>query len=164
MAAPHRFVGHEAIARTNTGDWQPHAISTIQVPDGLYGPGGSSAETRDGSATIKLAAGKVSLVELYYLAQPHGGVATITGDGKPVSRTETSGDTKQPGCAATRPMEPCSRYDAVQWAWSRLSPPRVSSSSASFMALVKLAEVAPPMWPGCVVAMASASKIAGGDT
>ena len=57
VAAPHRFVGHEAITRTNSGDWQPHAISTIQVPDGLYGPGGSSAETRDGAATIKITGG-----------------------------------------------------------------------------------------------------------
>ncbi len=100
LAAPHRFVGHEAITRSNTGDWQPHAISTIQVADGLYGPGGSSVETRDGTATVKLVAGKVSLVELYYLAQPHGGIATITADGKPVTRAETSGDTKQPGWAA----------------------------------------------------------------
>lgn len=98
---PHRFVGHDAITRATTGDWTPYAISTVQTADKLYGPGGATAETRDGTATIKLVAGKASLLELYYLAQPHGGTATITADGKPVATTPTAGDAKAAAWAAS---------------------------------------------------------------
>jgi lysophospholipase L1-like esterase len=100
VVPPHRFCGHEAITRSSGGTWNIHAISTSQIPDGLYGVGGSTAETEDGRATIKLVSGAVSQVELYYLAQPHGGTATLTADGKPLATVETRGDAKQPGYAA----------------------------------------------------------------
>jgi hypothetical protein len=57
VVPPHRFCGHEALTRSSGGDWISHAISTTQVADGLYGVGGSTAETSDGRATIKLNAG-----------------------------------------------------------------------------------------------------------
>jgi lysophospholipase L1-like esterase len=100
VVPPHRFCGHEAITRSSGGGWVAHAISTTQVPDGLYGVGGSTVETEDGRATIKLIAGTASQVELYYLAQPRGGVATITADGKSLATVATRGDAKQPGFAA----------------------------------------------------------------
>jgi len=100
VVPPHRFCGHEAITRSSSGSWTAHAISTTQVADGLYGVGGSTAETDDGRATIKLTAGTASQVELYYLAQPRGGTATITADGKPVATVETRNADKQAGYAA----------------------------------------------------------------
>ncbi|HET7500902.1 MAG TPA: GDSL-type esterase/lipase family protein [Kofleriaceae bacterium] len=100
VVPPHRFCGHEAISRSSGGGWIAHAISTTQVADGLYGPGGSTAETDDGRATIKLLAGTASQLELYYLAQPRGGVATIAADGKTVATVETRNASKQPGFAA----------------------------------------------------------------
>ena len=97
---PHRFCGHEAITRSSDGLWIAHAISTIQVADGMYGVGGSSAETTDGKATIKLVAGTAQKAELYYLAMPKGGTATLSADGKEVASVETKNDKKAPGFAA----------------------------------------------------------------
>jgi lysophospholipase L1-like esterase len=99
IVAPHRFCNHEAITRTATGSWLTHAISTFQIADGLYGFGGSSTETDGGRATIKLVAGAITNVELYYLAQPRGGTAVVTADGAEVVRTDTKADTKQAGWA-----------------------------------------------------------------
>jgi lysophospholipase L1-like esterase len=98
VVPPHRFCGHEAITRSSGGTWQPHAISTMQAPDGLYGAGGSSAETPsggDGRATIKLVAGKVARAELYYLAQPSGGTVTVKADGAQVLEADTKADAKE---------------------------------------------------------------------
>ena len=100
VVPPHRFCGHEAITRSSGGGWTAHAISTTQIADGLYGAGGSTAETDDGRATITLNAGTASQVELYYLAQPRGGTATITADGKSLATVETRNATKQAGYAA----------------------------------------------------------------
>ena len=100
VVEPHRFNGHEAITRAHSGDWSTHAISTTQVADGLYGVGGSTTETSDGKATIKLVAGTVTKLELYYLAQPKGGSAIVTADGTEVLRADTRADAKAPGYAA----------------------------------------------------------------
>ena len=100
LVPPHRFCGHEAITRASTGGWTAHAISTMQIPDGLYGVGGSTAETDSGRATIKLNAGTASLIELYYLAQPRGGSATLTADGVALATVETKNTAKQAGYAA----------------------------------------------------------------
>jgi lysophospholipase L1-like esterase len=95
VVPPHRFCEHEAITRSSNGLWNVHAISTTQISDGLYGPAGSTAEATDeASATIKLAAGTVTDVELYYLAQPHGGVATLVGDRTQLARVDTAGDAR----------------------------------------------------------------------
>jgi lysophospholipase L1-like esterase len=100
VVPPHRFCGHEAITRASGGNWITHAISTTQIPDGLYGVGGSTAEADDGRATIKLITGTASRLELYYLAQPRGGKVTITADGKQVAQVDTRSATKQPGFAS----------------------------------------------------------------
>ena len=55
---PHRFNNHEAISRSSSGSWYTHAISTMQAPDGLYGPGGSTTETDGGRSTIKTVEGQ----------------------------------------------------------------------------------------------------------
>jgi len=102
VVPPHRFCGHDAITRSSGGAWTTHAISTMQTGDGLYGVGGGTAETEDGRAAIKLVAGTASQVELAYLAQPHGGSATIVADGKTVATAETRNDTRQAGYAAAQ--------------------------------------------------------------
>jgi lysophospholipase L1-like esterase len=94
IVPPHRFCAHERVVRTNAGDWKTHAISTLPVADGLYGVGGASAETYSGNATIKLLAGTATNVELYYVAQPKGGTATIKADGKDVLEAATAAETK----------------------------------------------------------------------
>jgi lysophospholipase L1-like esterase len=100
IVPPHRFCSNEAITRTTGGSWVPHAISTTQLADGLYGVGGGTAETDDGRAAIKLVSGKVSQIELYFLTQPRGGSVTLTADGKQLAKVDTRGAAKQPGFAA----------------------------------------------------------------
>jgi lysophospholipase L1-like esterase len=98
--APHRFCHHEAITRGGGDNWLSHAISMSHTSDGFYGPGGASAETNSGRASLKLSAGKITRAELYYLAQPHGGTATVTADGVELVRADTNADAKAPGWAS----------------------------------------------------------------
>lgn len=100
VVPPHRFCGHESVTRNSAGTWNVHSISTTQIPDRLYGVGGSTAETDGGRATIRLILGTASLVDLYYLEQPGGGTATILADGKSIATVATRGTTKQAGFAA----------------------------------------------------------------
>ncbi|HEY0251287.1 MAG TPA: GDSL-type esterase/lipase family protein [Kofleriaceae bacterium] len=92
VVPPHRFNENHAINRSFAGSWAPHSISLQQMPDGLYGVGGSTAETDGGRSTIKLAAGKVTNLELYYLAMPKGGTVTVNADGAEAIKVDTSGD------------------------------------------------------------------------
>jgi lysophospholipase L1-like esterase len=104
VVEPHRFCFHEGVARAHEGAWMTHAVSTQQTGDGLYGAGGSSTESSGGaSATFKLnAGGKASKIELYYLAQPKGGTATVKANGVEVLKTATTGDAKvAAGASAT---------------------------------------------------------------
>ena len=94
-ASPHKFYEQNAVARGNTGSWAVHAISTMHVADGLYGTGGSTAETFDGgTASFKVLSGKVTSGEVFYLAQPGGGTVTIWGDGKELAGASTDADGK----------------------------------------------------------------------
>ncbi len=99
LVPPHRFVGHESITRGSSGNWATHAISTLQIADGLYGAGGATAEGDDAHATIKLNAGKVTNLELAYLAQAKGGSVTITADGREAMRTDTKAEAREAGYA-----------------------------------------------------------------
>ena len=111
VVPPHRFCAHEGITRTAGGAWTTHAISTTQIPDGLYGVGGSTVETSDGRATIKLNAGTVSHVELYYLAQPRGGSVAIKADGSPLADVATQGDVKQAAYAVASVASGASKFE-----------------------------------------------------
>ncbi|HEU4613293.1 MAG TPA: GDSL-type esterase/lipase family protein [Kofleriaceae bacterium] len=97
--APHRFCEHEAITRGGGDDWSSYAISMAHTGDGFYGPGGASHESWGGRASIKLVHGTVSRAELYYLAQPHGGTASVTADGTEIVHVDTRADAKQAGWA-----------------------------------------------------------------
>jgi len=101
VVPPHKFNENNSIKRSFTGTWYPHSISLMQLPDGLYGVGGSSAETEGGRSTIKLATGKVTSVELYYLATPKGGTATVMADGSELVKVDTSGDREAKWASAT---------------------------------------------------------------
>lgn len=93
VVPPHRFNENNSIRRSQTGAWSPHSISLMQMPDGLYGVGGSTVESADGArSVIKLVTGKITNVELYYLAMPKGGTATVTADGAEIIKVDTSGD------------------------------------------------------------------------
>ncbi len=108
---PHTFCAHDAITRSISGTWYPHAISTLQTGDGFYGVGGSTAETGDGHSTIKLVKGKVTNVELYYLAQPGGGTAKVSADGTELITATTRGDAKQPGYVAAKVDGGASKFE-----------------------------------------------------
>ena len=92
---PHRFCEHDGIARGGGENFLSWAISMAHNPDGFYGPGGASVETNSGKATIKLLAGTITRAELYYLAQPSGGVATVTADGTEIVHADTAAQAKQ---------------------------------------------------------------------
>jgi len=101
---PHRFCSHEAVTRTHTGSWMTHAISTMPASDGMYGAGGSATEAVGGSgATFKLnGAAKATRVELYYLAQPKGGTASVTADGVEIASVDTAAEAKKAGGASAK--------------------------------------------------------------
>lgn len=96
VLAPHRFCKHENITRSGGDNFLSWAITTSHTADGFYGPGGASVETNSGKAGIKLVAGKVTRAELYFLAQPNGGTATLTADGVEIAKAVTASDKKQP--------------------------------------------------------------------
>lgn len=92
---PHRFCLHEAISRSQSnGEWLSYAVSTVTHPDGMYGPGGATAETYGANTTIKVNSGKASQVELYYLAQKGGGTIKVNADGTEVIRVDSKADKK----------------------------------------------------------------------
>jgi lysophospholipase L1-like esterase len=101
VVPPHRFCLHEGITRAQgVGEWTNHAISTITHPDGMYGAGGATAETYGASTSIKVAGGKVTRVELHYLAQKAGGTIKVSADGAEILRTDSKADRKTPSYAA----------------------------------------------------------------
>jgi lysophospholipase L1-like esterase len=95
VVPPHRFCEHEGLTRDSSGTWATHAISTLQTPDGLYGPGGATAETFDGATSTMKLAGKVTNIEVYALAQPRGGNVIVRADGTDVLHADTAADAKQ---------------------------------------------------------------------
>lgn len=89
---PHRFNHTEAVKRTSTGSWKTWGISFNTVPDHLYGVGNATAE---GTGQIRMSpktpSGKISKVDVYYLAQPGGGSAELkVGDATATIDTDAS--------------------------------------------------------------------------
>ena len=102
VIAPHRFCHHEGVSRSQDGTWASHAISTQPIADGLYGPGGATAETTGGDAKLALVTGTATDVELHYLAQPRGGTVTVTADGTDVLTVDTKSEAKAGAVAKGR--------------------------------------------------------------
>jgi lysophospholipase L1-like esterase len=99
--APHRFNHNLAVARSASGSWKSWGVSLANIGDDLYGVGNATAE---GHGTIKLSAktptGKLSAVEVYYLAQPGGGTAELVVDGEVKASLDTAAEKKQARFAA----------------------------------------------------------------
>ncbi|MCE9576950.1 MAG: hypothetical protein K8W52_27635 [Deltaproteobacteria bacterium] len=101
-AKPHRFNHNHTVDQTEKG-WAAYGVSTVSVSDSLYGVGGSTAEAvGDGSIKIKprTPSGKVSHVDVYYLAQPHGGGVELSVDGQVQATIDTGADAKRAGFQA----------------------------------------------------------------
>ena len=96
VVAPHRFCAHEQIERSARPGWATHAISTQQIADGLYGPGGATTELDDSRASIKILTGKVTSAELYFLTQPKGGTVALSGDGGELVTIDTRAEQRGP--------------------------------------------------------------------
>jgi lysophospholipase L1-like esterase len=112
IVPPHRFCNHESVTRTSSGTWATYAISTIQIADGLYGPGGTTTQAVEGAhASIKLVAGKVTNVELYALGQPHGGSVVVRADGAEIARADTGAEAKQTAFATGTVAEGASKFE-----------------------------------------------------
>lgn len=75
---PHKFNHSEAVDRRSTGSWRSWNAPLVPIRDHLYGVGNATAE---GSGSIRVSpktpSGKISRVDLYYLAQPGGGTAEV---------------------------------------------------------------------------------------
>lgn len=71
---PHRFCSHEKITRNSTGSWQSFAVSlTPSLRDRLYGFGGATAQTDDGSVTTRIKGEPATHIAVHYLQQLRGG-------------------------------------------------------------------------------------------
>lgn len=94
--APHRFNHNEAAQRSSSGTWRSWGVSLVNVADDLYGAGNATAE---GYGAIKVKpknpSGKVSKVDVYYLAQPNGGTADVIVDGEVKASFDTASPQKQ---------------------------------------------------------------------
>jgi lysophospholipase L1-like esterase len=101
-ASPHRFNHNLAVDQSDHG-FLAYGVSTVNIADGMYGVGGSTAEAQ-GDGTIKLKAktpsGKIAHVDVYYLAQPKGGTADVVIDGEVKATIDTAGDAKKAGFEA----------------------------------------------------------------
>jgi lysophospholipase L1-like esterase len=95
-ARPHRFCWHEGVTVTNGGTWKTSMVSTKPAADGLHGLGNAMAETTSGSVTLA-SKRPVSIVDVYYLAQPGGGTADVIVGGEKAATIATSGDAKRAG-------------------------------------------------------------------
>jgi lysophospholipase L1-like esterase len=96
-ASPHRFNHNLAVDQVDHG-WSAYGVSTVNVADGMYGVGGSTAEAH-GDGTIKITpktpTGKIEHVDVYYLAQPKGGTADVLVDGEVKTTLDTAADEKK---------------------------------------------------------------------
>jgi lysophospholipase L1-like esterase len=101
-APPHRFNHNVAVEQSDRG-WSTYAVSLVNVSDGMYGVGGSTAEAiGDGSIKIKpkTPSGKVAHDDIYYLSKPRGGTADLLVDGQVQTSIDTVADAKKAGFSA----------------------------------------------------------------
>jgi lysophospholipase L1-like esterase len=98
---PHRFCAHEAITRSSTGSWTSYAVSMATVRDRLYGFGGATAQTSDGSVTTKIKGEPATHIAVHYLAQPRGGQLGVFRDREdtPLATVDTRVEAAAPAVA-----------------------------------------------------------------
>jgi lysophospholipase L1-like esterase len=92
IAKPWAWYGHRGVELTGKG-WQIAPASHFKAMDGAFGLGGVSFSGQAG-ATSKLVLRDPgqSKFELWYMAEPIGGVVTVAADGQAVARVATAGD------------------------------------------------------------------------
>ena len=91
---PHPYCQHHKIARVANGGWRVHGVSSRPAMDHLLGLGGSAES--EGDASIRFVpTSSVHLVDVHYLAQPHGGALTLLADGKEIGAIATAAERKQ---------------------------------------------------------------------
>jgi lysophospholipase L1-like esterase len=107
---PHPFCQLRAIARVPSDGWTAYGVSNVVPPDHLLGLGGS-AEVDEGG-TIRFAPlGSVRAIDVYYLAQPHGGALDLVFDGKVATTLRTDADHKQGAFARTDVPDGAKRFE-----------------------------------------------------
>lgn len=99
---PHRFCSHEKITRSSTGSWQSYAVSlTPSLRDRLYGFGGATAQTDDGSVTTRIKGEPATQIAVHYLQQPRGGRLEVYRDrqAEPLVSVESKAEAAAPAVA-----------------------------------------------------------------
>ena len=91
IAKPWAWYQHRGVELSGSG-WQIAPASHFKAMDGAFGLGGVSFTGHAGAHTkLVLSDPGQSNFELWYMAQPEGGVVTVAADGHPVARIDTAG-------------------------------------------------------------------------
>lgn len=96
ISPPERdFCAHHDVRR-HSGGWTVHSVANRMVADRMLGFGGATAEG-SGGARLRLTpvSAQVSRAEVFYLAQPGGGVFDVDVDGRDAASVKTAGTGKQ---------------------------------------------------------------------
>ena len=108
-AAPHPYCQHRAVTRIMNDSWTVWGVSTAVPPDHLLGLGGSA----EGDGTIRFVptSAAVRAIDLYYLAQPHGGKIDVVADKTVLATVATTAASKQAGYASAEIPEGTRRVE-----------------------------------------------------
>jgi len=91
IAKPWAWYGHRGVEVSGSG-WQMAAASHFKSLDGAFGLGGVSFTGQPGARSkLVLSDPGQSNFELWYMAEPDGGVVTVEADGRQVARVATNG-------------------------------------------------------------------------
>jgi lysophospholipase L1-like esterase len=91
IAKPWAWYGHRGVEVSGSG-WQMAPASHFKSLDGAFGLGGVSFSGQPGARSkIVLSDPGQSNFELWYMAEPDGGVVTVEADGRQVARVATDG-------------------------------------------------------------------------
>ncbi len=99
IAKPWAWYGHNGI-RLDAKGWEIEPASQRRAPDGYHGLGGVSFRGEPGAMSrVGLPDGGYTNAIVYYLAQPDGGIFTVTSGEAKIVDVNTSAEKKQPGFA-----------------------------------------------------------------
>jgi lysophospholipase L1-like esterase len=96
IAKPWAWYQHKGVTVSGSG-WQMAPASRFETRDGLFGLGGVSFVGETHARSRVVFEGGQSHVEVWYLAQPQGGVFSVSADGRALGTVETDSDSKRPG-------------------------------------------------------------------
>lgn len=99
IAKPWAWYGHNGI-RLDAKGWEIEPASQRRAPDGYHGLGGVSFRGEPGAMSrVGLPDAQYTNAVVYYLAQPDGGIFTVTSGEAKIVDVNTSAEKKQPGFA-----------------------------------------------------------------